>query len=269
MNVDENMTLDFVQPYLNSKNEVTEADFNELFGNLSKKDQYQVVEILMKNRIDILYAEDEITKLEAEKGDMGNQFDKAARKEASEMAKRVTSGPLSEKEYQSMRRMTNEQLCAMYQRGNEKALTVLLKKNIRFIFLVAHGEAVKHKQNGLDDDDILQEGMAGAMEGARRFDPTSDYSFTTYSWYWIKQRVCRAIYDCGSLVRLPAHMHEKLSKVRRLRAKYPEASEKQLYHYYLEDQGMVESEFPEKEFKKLLLYMETYSNTTSLNMPVG
>lgn len=64
-------------------------------------------------------------------------------------------------------------------------------------------------------------------------------------------------------------MHEKLSKVRRLRAKYPEASEKQLYHYYLEDQGMVESEFPEKEFKKLLLYMETYSNTTSLNMPVG
>ena len=269
MNIDENMTLDFVQPYLNSKNEVTEAVFNDLFGSLSRKEQYQVVDILVKNRIEILYADAEITKIEAEKIDIRKNFDKEAKKEAFEMEKRVTSGSLSDKEYQSLRKMTNEQLCAMYQKGDEKALTALLKKNIRFIFLVAHTEAVRHRQNGLDDEDILQEGMAGAIQGARRFDPTSDYSFTTYSWYWIKQRVSRAICDCGSLIRLPVHMHEKLAKVRRIRAKYPEASEKQLYHYYLEDQDIVESENSWKDFQKLLFYLETYSNTTSLNMPVG
>ncbi|KAL7558980.1 hypothetical protein ACA910_006320 [Epithemia clementina (nom. ined.)] len=63
--------------------------------------------------------------------------------------------------------------------------------------------------------DLIQEGNLGLMEAAERFCPEKGVRFSTYAVYWIRQRICRSAYEVGRAIRLPAHVHGLLNKVRR------------------------------------------------------
>ena len=65
--------------------------------------------------------------------------------------------------------------------------------------------------------DFIQEGNLGLMEAAERFCPERGVRFSTYAVYWIRQRICRSANEVGRPIRLPAHVHGLLSKVRRAR----------------------------------------------------
>ena len=95
--------------------------------------------------------------------------------------------------------------------GDPEARTRLVEKNLRLAVAVAK----KFRGQGLPFEDLIQEGNIGLMKAVDKFDPEMGNRFSTYATWWIRQSIQMAIGDKGREIRLPAHMNEKLRKVRK------------------------------------------------------
>lgn len=107
--------------------------------------------------------------------------------------------------------LSNEELCILYQQGDKDALTVLSMKNERLLYSRAYKQ-YKSFNHKLDLDDLIQFGYLGLIEAANKFDTEKGTKFTTYSVYWIDQKISRGIMDSGYTIRLPVHVFEKIKK---------------------------------------------------------
>lgn len=103
-------------------------------------------------------------------------------------------------------------LARQIHQGDEQAKEKLIYANLR---LVVH-EARKYQGLGLDILDLIQEGNIGLLTAVQRFGPELGYKFSTYATWWIRQAINRAVADQSLLIRLPVHVHERLSKIVRL-----------------------------------------------------
>ena len=80
----------------------------------------------------------------------------------------------------------------------------LVQANLRLVISVAK----KYVNRGLSFLDLIQEGNMGLMKAAEKYDYQKGFKFTTYSTWWIRQAITRAIADCTRTVRVPVHILE-------------------------------------------------------------
>ena len=77
--------------------------------------------------------------------------------------------------------MTNEQLCALAQKGDEIARELLVEKNMGFIVqtadLVYRSSSLEGSDLNIDVDDLVQEGSIGLLRAVDGFDPARKLKF--------------------------------------------------------------------------------------------
>lgn len=107
-------------------------------------------------------------------------------------------------------KVTTAQLRQQLRRA-ERAQERMVTANLRLVVSVAR----KYAHFQLELEDLIQEGTLGLIKAVDRFDPARGYRFSTYAYWWIREGISRALADKSRSIRLPVHMVELLSKLRR------------------------------------------------------
>jgi RNA polymerase primary sigma factor len=110
------------------------------------------------------------------------------------------------------------QLAKRIKRGDAKAREQMIKANLRLVVKIARG----YENYGLPLLDLINEGNIGLMKGVERFDPAKGAKFSTYGAWWIKQAMRRALANQSKTIRLPVHVVDKVSHIRRTAMKLQE-----------------------------------------------
>jgi RNA polymerase primary sigma factor len=90
-----------------------------------------------------------------------------------------------------------------------EARETLINSNLRLVVSIAK----RYLNRGLSFLDLIQEGNAGLIVAADKFDVTKGFKFSTYATWWIRQAVTRAIADQSRTIRIPVHMVEAINKM--------------------------------------------------------
>jgi RNA polymerase primary sigma factor len=103
------------------------------------------------------------------------------------------------------------ELAAKIKKGNKEARQLMIRANLRLVVKIAHDYA----RYGLPLLDLISEGNIGLMKAVDRFDPKKGGKLSTYAAWWIKQAIKRALANQSKTIRLPAHLVDKIAKMRR------------------------------------------------------
>src|SRR5882757_2835721 len=104
------------------------------------------------------------------------------------------------------------ELADRIKRGDPEARAHMIKANLRLVVKIAQDYA----NYGLPLLDLISEGNIGLMKAVERFDPNKGGKLSTYAAWWIKQSIKRALANQSKTIRLPVHMVDKISKMRRV-----------------------------------------------------
>lgn len=110
------------------------------------------------------------------------------------------------------------ELAARIKKGDKKAREHMIKANLRLVVKIARD----YEGIGLPLLDLISEGNIGLMKAVERFDPAKGGKLSTYGSWWIKQSIKRALANQSKTIRLPVHLVDKISRMRRVGLKLQE-----------------------------------------------
>jgi RNA polymerase primary sigma factor len=101
-------------------------------------------------------------------------------------------------------------LALRIKKGDKRAREQMIKANLRLVVKIARG----YEGCGMPLLDLISEGNVGLMRAVERFDPNKGAKLSTYSTWWIKHAIKRALANQSKTIRLPVHVVEKIFRMR-------------------------------------------------------
>jgi RNA polymerase primary sigma factor len=105
------------------------------------------------------------------------------------------------------------ELAKRIEQGDESARRKLAQANLRLVISIAK----RYAGRGASFMDLVQEGNVGLMKAIEKFNYRLGYKFSTYATWWIKQSVFQAFAEHDRPIRLPGHVIDSVSKLRKAR----------------------------------------------------
>ena len=99
--------------------------------------------------------------------------------------------------------------------GDEGAKRKLINANLRLVVTIAK----RYVGQGLSFLDLVEEGNLGLIRAAGKFDYSRGFRFSTYSSWWIKQSITRAIANQAKSIRIPIHIYQLINRYLRIEDK--------------------------------------------------
>ena len=279
--MNEEIILKMVEPYLKDSS-ITYEEFDNLFEMLSLKEQYGVLDLLDKNKIELRPDEDD---------DNSESDDEPSSEELATIEQDIDKDNTFEilyddaifandpnifedeegdtrsgyLEIKKNVHQSNEILCKLIQEGNEQAKQDLCIKNERLVCKVA-SKYERYFGNDLSFDDLEQAGMLGMLKAAEKFKIEYGYSFSTYAMWWIRQAITREVYDHGFTIRVPVHMMETIGKIN--------AAERKLMINNISGRERIECiaeslEMPIEQVEYCMAVQGSLLKDASLDTPIG
>lgn len=149
-------------------------------------------------------------------------------------------------------------LARKIRRGDKAARDHMISANLRLVVKIA----MDYKDFGLPLLDLISEGNIGLIKAVERFDPRKGGKLSTYAAWWIKQSIKRALANQSKTIRLPVHLVDKISKMRKMAMKLSE----QLGREPTDEELAIELQIPTSK----VAHLKSVSvRPASLDAPIG
>jgi len=149
-------------------------------------------------------------------------------------------------------------LARRVRKGDKKAREQMIKANLRLVVKIARD----YEGLGVPLLDLVNEGNIGLMKGVQRFDPRKGAKLSTYASWWIKQAIKRALANQAKTIRLPVHVVDKLTHMRRKEVSLREALDREPTDEELAQELGLDP-------RRVKQYREASKAPVSLDAPVG
>ena len=141
--------------------------------------------------------------------------------------------------------------------GDQNAVDKLVKANLRFVVSVAK----QYQHQGLNLEDIINEGCMGLIKAAQRFDETRGFKFISYAVWWIRQSITQAIAEQSRMVRLPMNQVGAVNKINKKIIEFEQENERRPSPAELADSSNLTEE-------KVLEALRASGRYTSIDAPL-
>ncbi len=149
-------------------------------------------------------------------------------------------------------------LARRVQRRDKRAREQMITANLRLVVKIARD----YENLGLPLLDLINEGNIGLMKGVERFDPDKGAKLSTYAAWWIKQSIMSALANQAKTIRLPAHVVERVGKMRRAEMKLQD-----ILHREPTDQELGQE--VGLDARRIRRYRDASRAPVSLDAPIG
>ncbi len=131
-----------------------------------------------------------------------------------DLARRIEAGLMAEHVLATARDLTDEQVRDLdwIAADGRACKEHFLAANLRLVVSVAR----RYKVPTMPMLDLVQEGNLGLIKAVEKYDYARGNRFSTHAIWWIRQAITRSLSEQSRIIRIPAHVAEQITKLRRV-----------------------------------------------------